>query len=311
MGMRQSVGGRRSIVLYLAVVGVLLLAVALAAIVFIVAPERERRQQAEARQAQATATAEARLAEIERAYQAGIAFAQAGDWDKAVEDFTKVVAVQPGYKDVAERLAEARNSSLESAYQRGLGFFNAKRWEQAKVEFERVIAVDPNYKDIQARLAEVEAQLAVLTLTATSSPRATVTPTATTRPTDTPTATPLTELVEVRAVRDWQDTGIYVQEGDTVVITYMSGQWSPCAASGCPYVDADGDKLPSENYGDNVIMGCKHAALIGRVSVAEPFCARTNFVGQMEQPGNLQLRINDRKPNDNDGSIMVQVQTRQ
>lgn len=192
MEMRQSVGGRRSVMLYLAVAGVLILAVALAAIVFVVAPERERRQQAEAQQTQATATEEARLAEVERAYQAGIAFVEAGDWEKAVEEFTKVVTLKPGYKDVATRLAEARTSAAEVAYQRGLGYLNLERWEQARTEFERVVAVNPNYKDVQAKLAEAEARLAeVLALTPTATPVPTNTPIPTSTSTHTVTATPV------------------------------------------------------------------------------------------------------------------------
>jgi choice-of-anchor C domain-containing protein len=269
-------------VLWLAIVLVLALAIALAVIVFIVAPERERRQQAEAQRAQATldaqaradqatATAEARMSELQRAYEAGVAFAEAGDrenaaqelarvvalepgykdaaarlaevranadaaqatataqahasevqqaydagvafaeagdWEKAAEEFARVVALEPGYKDAATRLTEARTnadaaqatatartvamaqqaaatataeikSATESAYQRGLAYFKLERWEQARVEFEQVIAVDPSYKDVQARLAEVEVRLAeirALTPTLTPTPIATNTP---------------------------------------------------------------------------------------------------------------------------------------
>jgi tetratricopeptide (TPR) repeat protein len=189
MGTRQSLGGRSSCLLYLGTVAGLVLAVALAVIVFIVAPERTRQQQAQAQHAQATldaqaravqatATVEARTAEIQRAYNAGVAFAAAGDWQKAAEEFSKVVALEPGYKDVATRLAEARTKvdaakatataqheataakMLETHYQKGLAYRSMEKWAEAKVEFEAVFAVDPNYEDVQAKLVEAEKKLA-------------------------------------------------------------------------------------------------------------------------------------------------------
>jgi tetratricopeptide (TPR) repeat protein len=205
MGTRRTIGGRGSCLLYLGMLLLLALAVALAVIVFIVAPERARQQQAEeqrvqatvdaqARAAQATATVEARTAEVQRAYDAGVAFAAAGDWEKAAEEFARVVALAPGYKDATTRLAETRTSGIESAYQRGLGFFNAERWEQARAEFERVIAINPNYKDVQAKLAEVEAKQAearALTPTVSPVPTAThVPPKATHGTTPTTASTP-------------------------------------------------------------------------------------------------------------------------
>ena len=200
MAQRKSVRGPRSSVLWLAIIVVLLLAIALAVVVFVIGPERERQQQVAMQSAQATldaqvaaaqtkATAEAKAAEIKRAYDAGIAFAAAGDWVKAAEEFAKVVTLEPGYKDAAARLAEARTSAVESAYQRGLAYFDLGRWEQAKAEFEQVIVVDPNYKDVQAKLAEVEVKLAETralppTVTSTATPKPTLpsSPTATNTP---------------------------------------------------------------------------------------------------------------------------------
>jgi len=192
MAQRQSVRGPRSSVLWLVIILILALAIALAWVVFVIAPERELA-------VQATATAQAHASEVQRAYDAGVAFATAGDWEKAAEEFAKVVALDPGYKDVAARLAEARTSATELAYQRGLGYFNLGRWEQAKAEFEQVIAVDPNYKDVQARWAEAEVRL--------TETRA-LTPTITPAPLETPSPTPAPELLisnlAVASGRDYQ-----------------------------------------------------------------------------------------------------------
>ena len=201
MAQRKSIRGPRSSVLWLAIILILVLAIALVSVVFVIGPERQLVVQATAAAqayiSQATATAQAYASEVQRAYEAGVVFATAGDWDKAVEEFTSVVALEPGYKDAAMRLAEARASALESAYQRGLAYFDLERWEQAKAEFERVISSDPNYKDIKAKLAEAETRLAevrALTPTATSTitpgPTPTASPTATNTPTTPPTNTP-------------------------------------------------------------------------------------------------------------------------
>ena len=201
MAQRKSIRGPRSSVLWLAIILILVLAIALVSVVFVIGPERQLVVQATAAAqayiSQATATAQAYASEVQRAYEAGVVFATAGDWDKAVEEFTSVVALEPGYKDAAMRLAEARASALESAYQRGLAYFDLERWEQAKAEFERVISSGPNYKDIKAKLAEAETRLAevrALTPTATSTitpgPSPTPLPTATNTPTTPPTNTP-------------------------------------------------------------------------------------------------------------------------
>ena len=100
MAQRKSVRGPRSSVLWLASIVVLLLAIALAVVVFVIGPERERQQQVAMQSAQATldaqvaaaqtkATAEAKAAEIKRAYDAGIAFAAAGDWVKAAAELLR------------------------------------------------------------------------------------------------------------------------------------------------------------------------------------------------------------------------------
>jgi len=101
-------------VLWLAIILILVLAIALASVVFVIGPERQLAAQAtataQARASQATTTAQAHTSEVKRAYDAGTAFAAAGDWEKAAEEFAKVVVLGPGYKDAAARFAEARGN---------------------------------------------------------------------------------------------------------------------------------------------------------------------------------------------------------
>jgi tetratricopeptide (TPR) repeat protein len=211
MTQRKSVRGPRSSVLWLVIILVLALAIALAVILVIIGPQQQLRQQVQA-------TAEARQAEVERLYQAGVAFQDAGDCSKAAKALAQVISKEPGYKDAQSRLAEARAcqqaaeatatadarssaqaaaatatveaaAAIEAAYQRGLGYYNLERWAEAQAAFGEVFALDPTYKDVQTKLAEVEAKLAEVRR---------LTPTATPRPTDTPV--PLTPVLAIAAM---------------------------------------------------------------------------------------------------------------
>lgn len=101
MAQRRTVSGRRSVMAWLAIVLVLGLAVVLAAMVFIIGPQQQLRQQARA-------TAEARQAEVERLYAAGVAFQDVGDWEAAEAEFKKVITLDANYKDVQTRLGEVK-----------------------------------------------------------------------------------------------------------------------------------------------------------------------------------------------------------
>ncbi len=119
MTQRRTASGRRPVLVWLAIVLVLVLAIALASVVFVIAPERQFSAQAtataQAHASQATATAQAHASEVQRAYDAGVAFAAAGDWEKATEEFARVVGLEPGYKDAVAQLAEAKAKLAESA----------------------------------------------------------------------------------------------------------------------------------------------------------------------------------------------------
>lgn len=124
-----------------------------------------------------------------------------------------------------------------------------------------------------------------------------------------PTITPSQSVnITVSANQEWQGTGIYVSEGKTITIRYVSGLWNPCAPPyGCPNVDAGG--WTAWNY-DLILDGCPHAALLVRISTApsDVFCAKNLFTMQTVMSGTVEFRINDTRLNDNAGSITISIE---
>ena len=99
MSQRHIISGRRSALIWLSIVIGLVLVIALAVIILFVYPEYQRQQQAE------------------QHYQAGVAFQDVGDWDKAVEAFEKVVAIDATHGDARSRLAEVKTRQQEALAQ--------------------------------------------------------------------------------------------------------------------------------------------------------------------------------------------------
>ncbi len=173
MGTRRSISGRNTFGLYLGLLAVLVFAGALLYEFFVLLPDLQRQREAEAQRAQATATAQVRQTEVERAYAAGVAFAAAGDWTRAADEFGKAVALDPVYKDAAARLADTRSKAitereneLRRAYDTGVAYATAEEWDKAAEQFAKVIAVEPGYRDAAARLAEARAKARVQAETA-------------------------------------------------------------------------------------------------------------------------------------------------
>jgi hypothetical protein len=127
---------------------------------------------------------------------------------------------------------------------------------------------------------------------------------------------------QVNAAYDWQSTGIYLLQGETLSVEYSWGTWSPCALTHCVYNDAWGvadgspDLAPDSSgarstwtYSDNIIMGCPHGALIGRIN-DYTFCVGDSYSDTVASEGYLELRINDTAIRDDDGVIEVRVNVR-
>ena len=216
MAQRRVISGRRTALIWLAIVLVLVFVITLAVFVFIIGPQQQ----------------------VEQLYATGVAFQKAGDWEAAEAKFKQVITLDPDYKDVQTRLADvkarvaeseaiatadaqatatahaqatamaqavaatATATAVETHYQKGLAYVNLEKWTEAQVELQAVFEIDPNYKDVQAQLVVVNSEITKLMPTVTPTPSTTSTPTPThtptPRPTSTTTATPTAEAIETR-----------------------------------------------------------------------------------------------------------------
>lgn len=121
---------------------------------------------------------------------------------------------------------------------------------------------------------------------------------------------PLLHYFELHSDEDWQDLDISLEVGDIIEVEQVSDSWSVC--EGCPYIGQEGwteedswdtdNKGQSKNYGDNIILGCPHGALIARFSGRSIFCIDGNQKFEVLET-KIQLRINDARVQDNKGSI--------
>ena len=192
MSQRTKVVGTRSFIVWLLIIIAVVMVAALAVGGLVVYP-RLQEQRAE----------QARLAQAEQHYQAGVAFQNVSDWEAAEAEFKQVIALDASYKDVQARLVEVKTrlaesratataTAVETHYQKALAHINLEQWIEAQMELQAVFETDPNYKDVQAQLAVVNAEISKLTPTATPSPSVTPTPRHTPTPklTSTPPSTP-------------------------------------------------------------------------------------------------------------------------
>lgn len=101
---RRSVVGTRSSLLWLLILIALIFLAGLVMIGLVVLP-----------QLQATRAEQARLAEVERHYQAGVAFQSVNDWAAAEDKYKQVIALDASYKDVQARFAAVRDKLREIA----------------------------------------------------------------------------------------------------------------------------------------------------------------------------------------------------
>lgn len=96
MSQRVKVTGTRSIALWILIMIAAALVIGLVVGVLIIYPNYQDQQQ------------------VEQHYQAGIAFQETGDWDKAVQAFENVIAIDATYRDARSRLAEVKAKQQET-----------------------------------------------------------------------------------------------------------------------------------------------------------------------------------------------------
>lgn len=116
--------------------------------------------------------------------------------------------------------------------------------------------------------------------------------------------------IEVVASRGWQSTGISVQQGEEVALSYVEGEWTGDTRH-WPYVDADGYGAdPMSWQGCKVLQTVTYGTLLGRVGGGSTFRVGNGGHFRASAAGTLQLRMNDGDGclTDNDGSIVVAVQ---
>ncbi len=111
-------------------------------------------------------------------------------------------------------------------------------------------------------------------------------------------------IVEVPAATQWSSTGIIVRPGDTLIIQYLAGSWSPWPGGNVDALGSGGDpRCPC-----NVIMGVSHAALIGKIGDNPPFLVGESFHQKVAEGGVVYLGINDNRLSDNSGSLTVKIE---
>lgn len=106
MSGRTRITGTRPTVMWLLVIIVLVLIAGLVVGVFIVYPQYQERQ-----------AAQATLEQVETHYQAGVAFQNVGDWEKAAREYEQVIQVKPNYKEVQTLLVQVKAEQAEAQAQ--------------------------------------------------------------------------------------------------------------------------------------------------------------------------------------------------
>lgn len=117
-------------------------------------------------------------------------------------------------------------------------------------------------------------------------------------------ATVLTKTVAVRGDVPWNDTGIDVEQGDRVMV---SATGTIQTLKGTPSRDSEPDGKPGEEFGNNVIPGVAHGALIGMIGKGAPFPVGSRFTGAAPAAGRLFLGVNDKGVENNDGRYTAVV----
>jgi hypothetical protein len=118
----------------------------------------------------------------------------------------------------------------------------------------------------------------------------------------------LVKTVDVQAVGDWRDTGVFLEEGQTARIV-ASGQWSPFSPKlfdgrGCLDV-----ALCSQDPNQSTNICCMpHGGLLGRIGGTNPFAVGVGTLLQVPNRGELYFRINDLVQSDNSGQLTVTIQ---
>jgi tetratricopeptide (TPR) repeat protein len=112
-------------------------------------------------QARATLAAAERTADLERRYAQARDLANARDWDQAVTMFTTVADLDPGYRDVQQRLEDARKQQQIAKWQaEARRLHQAAQWAAVVEVGQRLHALNPAAADPEGLVTSARAELA-------------------------------------------------------------------------------------------------------------------------------------------------------
>ncbi len=92
---------------------------------------------------------------LEASYQQGLAALAEGNWKGAIEEFDRLLAFAPGYKDVVGRKAEA----LARLYAEGEAYYQQDQWDEAIARLSEIYGIHPDYGGGRAAQQLYEAYL--------------------------------------------------------------------------------------------------------------------------------------------------------
>ena len=152
------------------------------------------------------------------------------------------------------------------------------------------------------------------TNTRTEIPTDTPTKIPTNTPTDTPSPSPTSPpiIFEAYANQPWQESGVYIMNGDSIQITYITGQWR--VSDSYSFTDPLGSILGQDLISDPECLFpmlpsvAGNQALIAKIGEnGEPF---NPFKRIRTGEGMLYLRLNDcdKYLHDNSGNVTVRIQ---
>jgi hypothetical protein len=125
----------------------------------------------------------------------------------------------------------------------------------------------------------------------------------------------LSNSLEVYAADGWQNTGLYVVEGETISIGYRVGEWSVCCDTGNAFYEPPDHgeyyyfKPDGAPFG-GIVEDADLCALIARIGDGDAFSVGRQISITSSVSGQLYLRANDHDGglSDNAGGVVVQAQ---
>jgi hypothetical protein len=110
-------------------------------------------------------------------------------------------------------------------------------------------------------------------------------------------------LLDVHAVQEWQDTGVYLDSGDRVTVVQAGGAWGAWEEAEPFDANGSGEKAPP----DVELPSATFGALIGRIGDGDAFPVGRWYTFTAPREGNLYLSMNDNRYEDNVGLVTVQI----